>query len=479
MRSIAQTEATSCEQRDHDLLVIDDDSSAIQLVAKVLESEGFRVHGATSAAAGLDLLARWRPPIVLLDLVLPGIAGMELLEQILAIDPGIDVILVTGHYSTDSAVEAIQKGAYDYLTKPLPIERLRQKLRRWVADSQMRQRTLSLDGELLRAFQLEGIVGRSPLMLEVFSKIRRIAPHFTIALVTGESGTGKESAAKALHQLSPYASGPFIVCNCAAIPENLFESELFGHTRGAFTGAAQDKQGFVEAACGGTLFLDEITEIPLGAQAKLLRLLQNREIQRVGTSRATQVDVRIVAATNRDLRALVADNKLREDLYYRLSMIEVKMPRLAERREDLPLLQRHFLNRFSAHYNKPTLNLARRAQAIISRHSWPGNIRELENVLGYACMITESESIDVRELPDYLQSVEPSSRPEDEVRMSMKNVELRHLHRVLVHVGGNRNKAAGILGISRTTMYRILEEEKKSGPFGERTSELAAQIVAS
>jgi DNA-binding NtrC family response regulator len=479
MRYMAQTEATSSEQRDYDLLVIDDDSSAIQLVAKVLEREGFRVHGATSAAAGLDLVARWRPPIVLLDLVLPGIAGMELLEQILAIDPGIDVILVTGQYSTDSAVEAIQKGAYDYLTKPLPIERLHQKLRKWVADSHMRQRTLSLDGELLRAFQLEGIVGRSPLMLDVFSKIRRIAPHFQIALVTGESGTGKESAAKALHQLSPYASGPFIVCNCAAIPENLFESELFGHTRGAFTGAAQDKQGFVEAASGGTLFLDEITEIPLGAQAKLLRLLQNREIQRVGTSRATQVDVRIVAATNRDLRGLVADNKLREDLYYRLSMIEVKMPRLADRREDLPLLQRHFLNRFSAHYNKPTLNLARRAQAIISRHSWPGNIRELENVLGYACMITESESIDIRELPDYLQSAEPSSRPQDEVIMSMKNVELRHLHRVLVHVGGNRNKAAGILGISRTTMYRILEQEKKSWRFGEHTSGSAVQIVTS
>jgi len=479
MRSIEHTRTIAPEQRDYDLLVIDDDPSAIQLVAKVLERESFRVHGATSGTAGLDLVARWLPPIVLLDLVLPGIAGMELLEQILAIDRGIDVILVTGHYSTDSAVEAIQKGAYDYLTKPLPIERLRQKLAKWVADRQMRERTFSLDGELLRAFQLEGMVGRSPLMLDAFSKIRRIAPHFQTALVTGESGTGKESAAKALHQLSPCAAGPFVVCNCAAIPEHLFESELFGHTRGAFTGAAQDKQGFVEAASGGTLFLDEITEIPLGAQAKLLRLLQNREIQRVGTSRATQVDVRIVAATNHDLRNLVADNKLREDLYYRLSMIEVRLPRLADRREDLPLLQQHFLSLFSARYNKPPLTLSRRAQAIMSHHSWPGNIRELENVLGYACMIAESESIDVRELPDYLQSVGPSSHLEDEVIMSMKNVELRHLHRVLVHVGGNRNKAAGILGISRTTMYRILEEEKKSWGFGERISGSAPQIVAS
>jgi DNA-binding NtrC family response regulator len=452
----------SADQKDYDLLVIDDDPSAIQLVADVLKCEHFKVHGATSAGAGLDLVSRKRPPIVLLDLVLPGITGMELLDQILAIDPGIDVILVTGHYSTDSAVEAIQKGAYDYLTKPLPIERLRQKLAKWVADSQIRQRTLSLDTELLRAFQLEGIVGRSPLMMDVFSKIRRVAPHFQTALVTGESGTGKESAARALHQLSPDSSGPFIVCNCAAVPENLFESELFGHVRGAFTGATQDKQGFVEAASGGTLFLDEITEIPLSAQAKLLRLLQNREIQRVGASRPKQVDIRIVAATNRDLRGLIADNKLREDLYYRLSMIEVKLPRLAERREDLPLLQRHFLNRFSARYNKPSLNLTRRAQTIISHHSWPGNIRELENVIGYACMITECETIDVQDLPDYLQRDSPSGDPEDHALMSMKGMELQHLHRVLEHAGGNRGKAAEILGISRTTMYRILEEEKKS-----------------
>ena len=204
-------------------------------------------------------------------------------------------------------------------------------------------------------------------MLEVFSKIRRVAPHFHTALVTGESGTGKESAAKALHQLSPNPSGPFVVCNCAAVPENLFESELFGHIRGAFTGALQDKRGYVEAASGGTLFLDEITEVPLTVQAKLLRLLQNREIQRVGSSRTAQIELRIVAATNRDLRGLVADGKLREDLYYRLSMIEVKLPRLADRREDLPLLERHFLDRFAARYKKPSLTLSRRAQAMISR----------------------------------------------------------------------------------------------------------------
>ena len=299
-------------------------------------------------------------------------------------------------------------------------------------------------------------------MLEVFSKIRRIAPHFQTALVTGQSGTGKESAAKALHQLSPNPTAPFVVCNCAAISENLFESELFGHVRGAFTGAAHDKQGFVEAARGGTLFLDEITEIPIAVQAKLLRLLQNREIQRVGSSRASQIDLRIVAATNRDLRGLVTDGKLREDLFYRLSMIEVKLPRLADRREDLPLLQRHFLDRFAARYKKPTLNVSRRAQAMLSGYTWPGNIRELENVIGYACMMTESETIDIRDLPDYLHACVTPGPTEEEVLVSMRNMELRHLHRVLEHVGGNRGKAAEVLEISRTTLYRLLEEEKRN-----------------
>ena len=462
MSSSASKPTAQVDPKVYDLVVIDDDPQAIRLVADVLEGGAFRIHGASDPQAGADLVARLRPAIVLLDLVLPGITGMELLDQILKINPASDVILVTGNYSTESAVEAIQKGAYDYLTKPLPLDRFRQKLAKWLADTQTRERTQALESELLGAFQLEGIVGRSPVMLEVFSKIRRIAPHFQTALVTGESGTGKEAAAKALHQLSPSAAGPFVVCNCAAIPENLFESELFGHVRGAFTGATQDKLGFVEAACGGTLFLDEITEVPLAVQAKLLRLLQNREIQRVGSSRTKQIELRIVAATNREVRELVADGKLRDDLYYRLSMIEVKLPRLADRREDLPLLERHFLDRFAARYRKPTLNLSRRAQAVISRYAWPGNIRELENVIGYACMMTESDSVDVRDLPDYLQASDAPGR-EDEALLSMRSMELLHLHRVLEHVGGNRGKAAEILEISRTTLYRLLEEEKKNG----------------
>jgi len=444
------------------VLVIDDDPLAIQLVMDALDREIFNVSGSTDAQAGLQWVARHRPPLVLLDLVMPGVTGMELLEQILATDPGIDVILVTGDYSTDSAVQAIQRGAYDYWTKPLSIEHLHEKLAKWVRDTKARQQTLGLDRELLRTFQCEGIVGRSPLMLEVLSKIRRIAPHFQTAFVTGETGTGKELAARAIHFLSPAASGPFVVCNCAAIAENLFESELFGHVRGAFTGAYQDKQGLVEAASGGTLFLDEITEMPLATQAKLLRLLQNREIQPVGSPRPKRIEVRIVAATNRDTGSAVRDNKLRDDLYYRLSTIELKLPRLADRKEDLPLLMRHFLDRFAARYKKTGFNLTRRAQVALARYSWPGNIRELENALDHGCMMAGQEIIDLRDLPEQVWAKGLPGGLEDTAELvSMRTMQVRHSRRVLEQVAGNRERAARILEISRTTLYRLLLGEAK------------------
>ena len=468
MLAVNQEDVTESHPRTtgdcaYDLLVIDDDLVAIELVAAALEGEKFRVHGVTNAQAGLDFIARSKPSIVLLDLVMPGVVGMELLERILEIDPGVDVILFTGHYSTDSAVEAIQKGAYDYLTKPLPIERLREKLNKWLEDAHVRQQTRQLDEQLLQACRLGGIIGHSPLMLDVFSKVRRIAPHFQTALVTGHTGTGKELVAKALHQLRSGDSRPFVVCNCAAIADTLFESELFGHVRGAFTSASQDKQGFAEAANGGTLFLDEITEIPIGIQPKLLRLLQNREIQRVGTSRPKEVDVRIVAATNQDLRAMVKQKQLREDLYYRLSMVEVKLPRLADRKEDLPLLQHHFLKMFSEKYGKSAFNLTRRAQALMAAYSWPGNVRELENVLGYCCMMTDKEMIDVHDLPEHIRH-NSLSLDENEELMSMEQMEVKHAFRILGRVGGSRVRAAEILGISRATLYRLIERSSKNLP---------------
>jgi DNA-binding NtrC family response regulator len=448
----------------YELLVIDDDPLVVQLFRDLLENENFRISGATDAKAAMDMVIQRRPSLVFLDLMIPEVTGMELLEKILSIDPGIDVFLMTGHYSTDSAVEAIQKGACDYLTKPVPVDRLRQKLMKWLEDAWVRQQTRKLDDELLHAFNLGGIVGRSPLMLDLFSKIRRIAPHFQTVLITGETGTGKELVAKAFHQMSPHSGGPFIVCNCAAVSENLFESELFGHVRGAFTSATQDKQGFVEAASGGTLFLDEITEIPLNMQAKLLRLLQNREIQRVGGSRPKRVDIRIVAATNRDVRCLVEENKFREDLYYRLSIVQVRLPRLANRQEDLALLQRHFLEMFSARYGKPGLNLTRRAQAVLAAYSWPGNVRELEHVLGYCCMMAEHRTIDVQDLPENILAQSSTVMNGGEELLSMEQLEKKHALRVLEAVDGNRTRAAEILGIGRATLYRLVRKQAENRP---------------
>jgi transcriptional regulator with PAS, ATPase and Fis domain len=301
------------------------------------------------------------------------------------------------------------------------------------------------------------MVGGSPLMLEVYSRVRRIAPHFRIALITGATGTGKELVARALHQYSPVSSGPFVVCNCAAIVETLFESELFGYVRGAFTGAMQDRAGLFEAANGGTLFMDEIGEIPLHLQSKLLRVLQNNEVQRVGTHALRKIEVRVIAATNRDLREMANKKLFREDLFYRLSMLEVKLPTLAERKEDLPLLQRHFLDQFSMQLQRSVKGLTRRAQAVLSRYFWPGNIRELQNVIGHACMMTADDMIDIPDLPEYLHSRESSH--EGQGLLTLEEVEKRHVHSILTQVGGNKHEAAEILGISRATIYRILSQK--------------------
>ena len=444
------------------LLAIDDDPASLELIQAALENRGLQIFTASDAAAGLNLFRRKHPQIVLLDLVIPGSGGMEVLTEMVAMDPGIDVILMTAHYSTESAVEAIQRGAADYLTKPLAIDKLRQRMDKLVAETGERQRRLRLDRELVESYKFEGMVGRSPQMLDVFARIRRVAPHFRTVLVTGPTGTGKEMAARALHRLSPAGNGPMAVCNCAAVVETLFESELFGYVRGAFTGANQDKIGLVEYAHGGTLFLDEIGEMPLATQAKILRVLQNQEVQRVGSPSVRKVDVRVVAATNRDLRALVAEKKFREDLFYRLSMVEVRLPRLSDRKEDLPLLERHLVERFSEQYQKPVRGLTRRAQAVLSAYPWPGNIRELENVLGHACMMAEEEFIDVRDLPENILGKGAQQALEDEGMITLEELERRHARRVLARMEGNKARAAEILGISRATLYRLISDADDS-----------------
>ena len=440
------------------LLAIDDDPQSLEFVKDALAQENLEILTTTDPELGLEFVLRRHPQIVLLDLMMPKIRGMELLERILEADPGTNVMLMTGHYSTEAAVEAIQKGAYDYLNKPLSVEKLRQRVDQLIAEARQRRRTLQLDRELLKVYEFEGLLGRSPLMLDVFARVRRVAPHFRTVLVTGATGTGKELVARALHRLSPAASGTFAVCNCSAIVETLFESELFGYVKGAFTGATQDKSGLFEYANGGTLFLDEIGEMPLATQAKLLRVLQSQEIQRVGSPAVRKVDVRVVAATNRDLRARVAEKEFRDDLYYRLSMVEVKLPLLAERKEDVPLLVRYLVERFATQYNKPIRGLTRRAQALLARYSWPGNVRELENALGHACMMVEGDLIDVRDFPDTLRKPAERELVEDEDLIPLDELQRRHALRVLARVGGNKKRAAEILGIARTTLYQLLAE---------------------
>lgn len=441
------------------LLAIDDEPDSLEIIRDALTQPNLEVLTSTDPEDGWRIIRRSHPEIVLLDLRMPKVSGMELLEKIVEFDPGIDVILVTGDYSTESAVQAIQKGACDYLTKPFSPKALRQRIDSLLTDARKRHRAFELEGELLEASRFEGMVGRSPLMLEVFARIRRVAPHYRVALVSGATGTGKELVANALHKLSPVASGRLVVCNCSAVAETLFESELFGYVKGAFTGATQDRIGLIEYANGGTLFLDEVGDTPLPMQSKLLRVLQNHELQRVGSPEVRRVDIRVVAATNRDLQTMIANKEFREDLYFRLSMVEFKLPQLAERKEDLPLLEQHFLARFAREYNKPLRGLTRRAQALLSRHSWPGNVRELENVIGNACMMAEDDAIDVHDLPEALRKEMPVKSLEDETPLTMAEVEYRHACRVLDWMGGNKVQTARALGISRATLYSILREK--------------------
>jgi DNA-binding NtrC family response regulator len=398
---------------------------------------------------------------------MPKMSGLELLERIVNFDPSIEVLLMTAHYSTESAVEAIRKGASDYLNKPISIPALRERFSSMIDEVHRRQHAIELQEELRESAQFGGITGNSPAMWELFSRVRRIAPHFRTVLITGPTGSGKELVAQALHRLSPASSGNLVVVNCSAVVETLFESELFGHVKGAFTGATHDKVGLVEHASGGTLFLDEIGDMPLGTQAKLLRTIQNQEVQRVGSLHARKVNVRVIAATHRDLRAMIRETKFREDLYYRLSMVEIRVPPLVERKEDITLLARHFIEKFSKQFDKPVRGLTPRASLALSRYDWPGNVRELENAIGHACMMVLNDTIDIGELPEYLCNPEVTPRLSAEVSAgaamqppleagtpaSMLEDTERHLIAdALAKTSWNQSEAARLLRIGRDAL---------------------------
>lgn len=455
------------------LVIIDDNPGSLDLLSSALAQEGLEIMVASDPETGLDLIYDKHPQIVLTDLVMPGMSGMEVLERVMEFDPSTDVLLMTAHYSTESAVEAIRKGASDYLNKPVSIATVRQRIGALVSEARRRRRTVQLQEELLAGCEFEGIVGNSPLMWDMFSKIRRIAPHYRTVLVTGETGSGKELVARALHRLSPATAGRYVVLNCSAVVETLFESELFGHVKGAFTGATQDKMGLFEHAHGGTLFLDEIGDMPLATQAKLLRALQHQEIQRVGSLAARKVDVRVIAATHRDLHAAIAQKQFREDLYYRLAMVEIHVPRLSDRKEDLPLLERSFVAKFAAQYAKPVRGLTPRAQMLLNHHGWPGNVRELENVIGHACMMVMGDTIDVRDLPEYLwepadhaaglgiEAHLAAAAPDGSV--SLEDQERRLIAQALETAGGNQSQAARLLRIGRDALRYKLKKYNFTG----------------
>ncbi len=441
-----------------ELVAVDDDPFVLEFIETVLDRPDIHISSCTDPVEGWDLIRRVHPDIVILDQVMPGLSGMELLARIVEWDPTIDVVIFTSEDSTDLAVEAIQKGACDFLTKPIPPATLSERLDSLIVNAAKRHRAGSLQDELLSASRFADMIGQSAPMLDVFAMVRRVAPHFRSVLVHGATGTGKELVARAIHQLSPVRAKPFVVCNCAAIVESLFESELFGHVRGSFTGATGDRAGLFEAADGGTLFLDEIGEVPLNMQAKFLRALQNGEVQRVGSNAVRKVSLRVIAATNRDLRAMVKEKEFREDLYYRLSMLEIKLPTLAERKDDLPLLERHFIKIFSDQMGKQIHGLSRRAQTLLSRCNWPGNIRELENAIGHACTMADGDLIDVADLPEYIR--EGKLVDEDGTGMTLAEVEARHIRHVYELSGRNKQLTAEILGVSRATLYRFLSENK-------------------
>jgi DNA-binding NtrC family response regulator len=453
------------------LLIVDDNPASLDLLATALEQPGLKISTASDPEEGLDLVFEKHPEIVLTDLVMPKMSGLELLERIVAFDPAIDVILMTAHYSTESAVEAIRKGASDYLNKPVSIPTLRERIGTMIEDARRRLRTAQLQEQLRGNAQFEHIIGNSPAMWELFSRIRRIAPHFRTVLITGPTGSGKDLVAQALHRLSPASSGNLVVVNCSAVVETLFESELFGHVKGAFTGATHDKVGLVEHASGGSLFLDEIGDMPLSTQAKLLRTIQNQEVQRVGSLQARKVNFRAIAATHRELPAMIRENRFREDLYYRLSMVEIRVPPLSERKEDVPLLARHFIEKFSKQFNKPVHSMTQRASIVLGRHDWPGNVRELENAIGHACMMALGDTIDVVDLPEYLRG-EPSALRQvptassvletDAPNSLLENSERNLISDALSKASGNQSEAARILRIGRDALrYKM----KKYGLF--------------
>ena len=443
------------------VLVVDDEENIRLVLRTLLRKHGYEVEVAESAEAALGLVDSFGPDVILTDVRMPKMSGLDLLATLKAKNALATVIVMSAYGSIDLALEAIQAGAYDYVSKPFKPDEVVLALRKAEERETLRRENRALKEQISQQAQFESMLAKSPQMVEVFKTITKIADFKTTVLITGESGVGKELVAKALHSRSSRKSGPFVAINCGAIPENLLESELFGHKKGAFTDATSDKRGLFEEASGGTLFLDEIGELPLNLQVKLLRVLQEETIRRLGDSRDVKVDVRIVAATHRDLTAEVKAGRFREDLFYRINVLHVALAPLRERREDVPLLVDHFVAKNNTRLGTRIRGVTPEARKILLEYGWPGNVRELENTIERAMVLCESDAIGAGDLPERvreaLDPVQVQLRTgELSVKKTVAAVEQILITRALKKTGGNRTRAAELLEIShRALLYKI------------------------
>jgi two-component system, NtrC family, response regulator PilR len=445
------------------ILIVDDEQSMRDFLAILLKKEGLEVVTAGSRAEAADALRRSAVDMVLTDVRLPDGDGLEILRHVKAASPETAVIVMTAYGTAETAVLARKLGAEAYVLKPFDVDEVRIVIRDALATRDLREENVRLRREMKERFGLGSLVGVSTAMASLFEMVRAIAPATSTVLISGESGTGKELVARAIHALSPRASRPFVSVNCGALPDTLLESELFGHMKGAFTDAHATKKGLFEAAHGGTLFLDEVGETSPAMQVKLLRALQDRRIRRVGGNDEIEVDVRVIAATNAPLDQLVREKRFREDLYYRLQVIPVHAPPLRERREDIPVLAEHFLQRFAREMGKRVVKVSDEAMEILKRHPWPGNVRELENVIERAVALETTEAVLPERLPEGLRSpAAPAAAvvlgPGFDLDAHLRAVEARLLRQALAEAGGERGEAARRLGVTPRQLRYLLQK---------------------
>ncbi|MBW1982325.1 MAG: sigma-54-dependent Fis family transcriptional regulator [Deltaproteobacteria bacterium] len=443
------------------ILVVDDEAAHRHMLETVLSAEGYEVEQADDGQTAIGAVEQRFYDLILLDIRMSKVDGIEALRKIKELSPGIPIIIMTAYASVNTAIDALKSGAYDYLTKPLDIDELKILVGKALRHRQLEQENIFLKERLDDRFDFSNIIARSESMKKLFDTMALVAPTEATVLIVGESGTGKELIANAIHQNSPRRDNPFVKVNCAALPETLLESELFGHEKGAFTGAVSRRQGRFQLAHRGSIFLDEIGEMAAATQAKILRVLQEREVEALGSSRTIKVDVRVIAATNKNLQSEIEQGRFREDLYFRLNVVTLSVPPLRDRRDDIPLLADFFLKQYAEKNRRHIKGFSPRALDILMRHNWPGNVRELENVVERAVIMARGDTVTPTELPDNLRVLDKEYQ-EAAVNLrtgkSLKEMEKQMILRTLEETGGNRTHAARILGISRRTLQLKLKE---------------------